>query len=1153
MAEFHLTEAQARAVSHRDGALLISAGAGSGKTRVLVERLLTRIAGGGDLDRFLIITYTRAAAAELRGRILAALRQRLRSDPSSHLRRQLLLLPQARIGTIHSFCSAVLRENAQLLDIRPDFRLLEGAEERVLRKETLQDILAGRYEDMTSGFQALVDALTGGESDRALSDVVLDTYDAVQSHPDPDAWLTGQMEATVSFADAGETPWGRALLDRAKRLTAFWRGQMEEALESLRTEPKAEAGYGPSLRTTLDDMENFSLALERGWDAAAACEDIRFPPLRGYKGIGDNPAAARVKARRDACRAAMEKLEDFFAENSAAHAEDMAAVSPVTGELLALVRDFSRTYTAEKRRRGVLDFSDLEHLALTLLTEEDRAAPSALGRELSRRFDEILVDEYQDCNRVQDRIFFAVSNGGQNVTMVGDVKQSIYRFRLADPGLFLRKYDSYADDPAPGRGKRILLPENFRSDGGILGPVNQFFSAVMSQELGELDYGEKEALKPGPEAGASEEAFRLFVTEPGENARPEEEAVAGYVAWLLRSGMTVPGPEGDRPLQPGDIAILLRSAKGRDGAYAEALKRLEIPSVCLKSADDLETRPEVSWALSLLQIIDNPRQDIPLLTALRSPVFRFNEDRLAQIRCFRRKGPYYDALKAAAETEEDCRAMLDTLARWRARSALVPAEELLSELCAETGLRALAEAGEPGSAANLDSLIAAAHDYAQGGRADLFSFIACLREARDPKKASVTARPGGGEGVTITTIHGSKGLEYPVVILADLMRRFNLRDVTKPLLIHPDLGVGVRRTDKTRGITYTTLPRLAIGEQLRAESLSEELRVLYVAMTRARQHLALFCRVKDLGKARDSYDTGTGLPLPPEELEKASCPGAWVLTASLALGGQGPWAWRTPPSGERLAQAQEEEASGESVDPTLLKRRLEWQYGRSADTRLPSKLTATSLRSSFIAVEAAEGASPLRRRRYAPEDFPPPVLRERKELSPAEKGSAMHLALQYADLDRCTDSEGAAEALAELEKRRLLTKEQCAAVDPEKLRAFSVSEAMAALRKGKLHREFKFSLLAPVGEFLGEGTGETLLQGVVDLWSELPEGILLLDYKTDRVTPETQADRAKEYEPQLRAYAWALERITGKKVLRRMIWFFATGQMTEVSCREDTP
>ena len=1146
MAEFRLTEAQAGAVGHRGSALLISAGAGSGKTRVLVERLLARIAEGGDLDRFLIITYTRAAAAELRGRILSALRQRLRGGANPHLRRQLLLLPQARIGTIHSFCSAVLRENAQLLDIRPDFRLLEGAEERVLRKETLQDVLAGRYEDMTSGFQALVDALTGGESDRALVDVVLDTYDAVQSHPDPGAWLQGQMEATVSFADAGETPWGKALLDRAKRLTAFWRGQMEEALESLRAEPKAEAGYGPSLRSTLDDLENFALALEKGWDEAAACEDIRFAPLRGYKGIGDNPVAARAKARRDACRAAVEKLEGFFEEDSAAHAEDMAAVSPVTGELLALVRDFSDAYTAEKRRRGALDFSDLEHLALKLLTEEDRRTPSALGRELSRRFDEILVDEYQDCNRVQDRIFFAVSDGGQNVTMVGDVKQSIYRFRLADPGLFLRKYDSYADDPAPGRGKRILLPENFRSDGGILRPINQFFSAVMSQELGELDYGEREALRPGPDAGDSEEAFRLFVTEPGEKELPEEEAVAGYVAWLLRSGMTVPDPVGERPLQPGDIAILLRSAKGRDGAYAEALKRREIPAVCLKSTDDLEARPEVGWALSLLQIIDNPRQDIPLLTALRSPVFRFDEDRLAQIRCFRRRGPYYDALKAAAETEADCRAMLDTLGRWRARSVLVPAEELLSELCAETGLRALAEARERGSATNLDSLIAAAHDYARGGRADLYSFIACLREARDPKKASVTAVPGGGEGVTVTTIHGSKGLEYPVVILADLMRRFNLRDVTRPLLVHPDLGVGVRRTDRARGITYTTLPRLAIAEQLRSESLSEELRVLYVAMTRARQHLALFCRVKDLGKARDSYDTGTGLPLPPEELEKASCPGAWVLAASLALGGQGPWAWREPPCGESLAPASEEEASGESVDPALLRQRLEWRYGRSADTRLPSKLTATSLRSSFAAVEAAEGASQLRRRRYGEEDFPLPALGERKELDPAEKGSAVHLALQYADLDRCATSEGAAQALKELEKKRLLTKEQCAAVDPEKLRAFCLSEAMAALKKGKLHREFKFSLLAPVKEFLGEGTGETLLQGVVDLWSELPEGILLLDYKTDRVTPQTQADRAKEYEPQLRAYAWALERITGKKVLRRMIWFFATGQMTEV-------
>ncbi len=1145
MAEFRLTEAQAEAVRHRGGALLISAGAGSGKTRVLVERLLDRIAEGGDLDRFLVITYTRAAAAELRGRILAALRERLRAGGSPHLRRQLLLLPQARIGTIHSFCSSILRENAQLLEIRPDFRLLEGAEERVLRKETLQDVLADRYEQMSSGFQALVDALSSGESDRALSDVVLDTYDAVQSHPDPAAWLASQAEAAVSFADAGETVWGRALLNRAARLVRFWSGQLESLLKELRAEPQVERGYGPSLRITLEDLGEFALALEKGWDEAAACEPVRFPALRGYRGIGDNPAAARVKARREACRDAVKKLAGFFAEDSAAHAEDMAAVSPVTGELLALVRDYAEAFAAEKQQRGLLDFSDLEHLALRLLTEADRKTPSPLGRELSRRFDEILVDEYQDCNRVQDRIFFAVSDEGRNVTMVGDVKQSIYRFRLADPGLFLEKYDSYSDDPGSDRGRRILLPENFRSDGGILRPVNEFFSAVMSREMGELNYGNAEALKPGPSAGDTEGAFRLFVTDQEEGSVPEEEAVAGYVARLLQSGMTVPEPEGPRPLQPGDIALLLRAAKGRDGVYADALKRLGIPAVCLKSTDDLEDRPEVRWAMSLLQIIDNPRQDIPLLTALRSPVFRFTEDRLAEIRCCRRKGCYYDALLAAAETEEDCRAMLDTLARWRSRSALIPAEELLSELCAETGLRALAEAGEPGSAANLDVLIAAAHDYAEGGREDLYSFLTCLREAREPNRAAVTAGPGGGEGVIITTVHGAKGLEYPVVILADLMHRFNLQDTARPLLVHPELGVGVRRTDRTRGITYTTLPRMAIAEQIRAESLSEELRVLYVAMTRARQHLALFCRVKDRAKAPAKYDAGTGAPLPPEVLEKAVCPGAWILTASLALGGQGDWAWRTPPSAEQAFRARREEKRSGIVDPALLRARLDWRYARPADTRLPSKLTATSLRTGFAAVEAAEGASQLRRRRYGPEDFPLPALRERKELDAAEKGSAVHLALQYADLDRCVTLSGAAETLAELARRRLLTKEQCAAVDPAKLRDFCVSDAMAALRRGTLHREFKFSLLAPVREFLGEGEGETLLQGVVDLWSELPEGILLLDYKTDRVTEETQAARAEEYEPQLRAYAWALERITGKKVLRRMIWFFATGQCVE--------
>ena len=904
MAEFRLTEAQAGVVAHEGSSLLISAGAGSGKTRVLVERLLAHLSAGGSIDRYLIITYTRAAASELRSRILEAVKERLRAGgESGNLRRQILLLPQARIGTIHSFCSSLLREYARMLDIRPDFRLLEeGVKQQVLQTETLREVLAARYESLTPGFRALADTLSSGESDQQLGDLVLKTFKAVQSHPDPEAWLKEQMESTVSFADAGETVWGAMLVARAKRLVRFWQGQMAEVLQVLRDVPGAEKGYGPTFRALLSELEEYETALNLGWDAMAGLPPRQKVGLKSFPGSGTLGPALWAKARRTACEEVIEKLRRWFGEDSATLAEDMAAVAPVTGELLALVRDFSAAYAEEKRRRGLLDFSDLEHLALRLLsrTENGRRVPTEVARELSERFDEILVDEYQDCSRVQDALFFALSREGANVTMVGDVKQSIYRFRLAEPELFLDKYNAYGDAPGVGPGRRILLPENFRSDKGILRPVNGFFTAVMSEELGSLRYGPEEALKPGPASGDTPGAFRLFAVETDagtteKDVSAEAEAAAGYVAWLLQSSMTVPEDGGERPLQPGDVALLLRAAKKRDGLYAEALRRRGIPAVCLKSTDDLEARPEVRWAVSLLQIIDNPRQDVPLLTALRSPVFRFTEDRLAEIRSFDRYGCFWEALTAAAETEADCRAVLEKLENWRIRSTRVSAEELLIGLCAETGLRALAEAAEPGASANLDSLIASARSFAEGGREDLYSFAAYLRAAGDSKKTAVTAVPGGGEGVTVTTVHGAKGLEWPVVLLVDLMHSFNKNDWQEHLLVHPRLGVGVQRVDRTRGIRYDTLAYRAIAEQLKAETNSEELRILYVAMTRARQHLALFCRVKDVLKSRKDHSAAAGLPLPAEELENAKSPGDWLLTASLSLAGSEEWAWQTQP------------------------------------------------------------------------------------------------------------------------------------------------------------------------------------------------------------------------------------------------------------------
>ncbi len=1154
MADFPLTPAQRAAVEHRNGPLLIAAGAGSGKTRVLVERLLDRILRDDlDLDRFLLITYTRAAAAELRSRIQDALSQALDRDPGSlRLRRQLTLVNRASIGTIHSFCASVLRKHAVLCALRPDFRQLEPDEEAVIRGEVLEALLETRYGEMEPGFSLLADNLGSGMDDSALKQAVLRTFEQVQSHPDPEAWLREQWEAPVPAGDAAETPWGALLLSSAGRRAEFWLRQLLSAREKLAGEPRLEAGYGPALEGAAQSIRAFRAALEEGWDAARAAGPIAYPALRGPRGMGDHPLALEIKALWDRCKKRMKQVTDQFTDSSGDHNADFQAVRPVTDALFRLTADFSRAYGEEKRRRNVLDFSDLEHLSLRLLTEED-GAPSPLAGELSAQFEEILVDEYQDCNRVQERIFRAISREGKNITMVGDVKQSIYRFRLADPSLFLEKYTAYRDEPEAGEGRRVLLRENFRSDAGILRGVNDLFSRILTRELGELDYGEAEALIPGAGASDTPGSFELRLAETGgPGLEAEAEAVSLRVSRLLEEGIRVKDKAGDRPLAAGDIAILLRGAKDRDRIFAAALERRGIPSVCLKGGDSFTERREVIWALSLLQIIDNPRQDIPLVAALRSPVWSFSADQLAALRTGTREGCLYDALAARGETDALCAKVLKDLEDYRLLAADLPADRLLTELYARTGLPAAAEAREKGSSLWLEELVRRARDLGRTGCRGLFRFVLRLREAEERQAASASPGISGG-GVRITTMHDSKGLEYPVVILADLGRQFHRASQDGPILIHPQLGAGCRRRDPDRGIVYDTLPRLAVLEQLRRENLSEELRVLYVAMTRARQKLVVFLRCRDRVKTMNTLGLWASEPIDPQALADCSCMGEWILIAALAQGQAGPWSLLPA----ELSPAEETAAAPEVLPPPEesgtpeeeLRAVLRWRYPRAADTRLPSKLTATALRETARQAEAGEAAEELRQ-----EGTPPPgeaskelklpaFLSGEKALSPAERGTALHLAMQYARPEACRDPESAAAEVARLREKRFLRPEQAAAVDPRRLSDWYASPlGRRVLAAEGVHREFKFSLLAPASLLDPAGQGEMLLQGVVDCWLEEPEGITVIDYKTDRVSRSGQAARAAEYAPQLRAYAWALERITGKRVNAAYLYFFSTGE-----------
>ena len=538
---FPLTEEQRAAVEDRGGGLLVAAAAGSGKTRVLVERLLGRVQKeGADLDRFLVITYTKAAAAELRGRIAQELSARLAASPGErHLRRQSMLLYKTQISTIHAFCAQLLREHGHLLDLEADLRLCDESEAGVLMLQAMDQVLEARYETVEAGgeFARLLDTMSAGRDDERLVEIALDIYSKVQSHPDPHAWLEAQGRAfgLDGVTDAGETPWGRLLLEQAREQTDYWRGRMEEALSLCSGDEKLSRGYAPSLRETLADLEDFQRALAAGWDQAAERATIHFPRLGAVRDCEDPAAQERIKGLRETCKKRMGRLAERFGDDSRQLLEDLREVAPAVRGLFALVEDFSATYTALKRRRRLLDFSDLEHLAVRLLRESD-GAPTELAQLVGSRYLEVMVDEYQDTNEVQNAIFDAVSGGGRRLFTVGDVKQSIYRFRLADPTIFLGKYRSFPPRALAkeGESRRILLTRNFRSRPQVLEGVNFLFRNIMSQPFGEMDYTADEALYPGGEfPGRAEDyaveldALDLSDIEVGEGEKPPRDLLDG--------------------------------------------------------------------------------------------------------------------------------------------------------------------------------------------------------------------------------------------------------------------------------------------------------------------------------------------------------------------------------------------------------------------------------------------------------------------------------------------------------------------------------------------------------------------------------------------------------------------------------------------------
>ncbi len=1172
-----LTDEQREAVENRGGGLLVSAAAGSGKTRVLVERLLRRVTEDGeDLDHFLIITYTKAAAAELRGKIIDALNEQLAQTPGDrHLRRQTTLIYRTQISTIHSFCQMVLKEEGYQIDLDPDFRVADENACAILKKRVLDRLMERHYETVTDGddFSHLLDTMAAGRDDRRLTDMVLDIHAKVQSHPDPHAWLEEQCSrfALEGVTDVGQTAWGQLLLQDSLDQAQYWQGQMVGLLDQLDGTGALEAAYAPVICALLDSLDDFIAALRAGWDKACQRCQLNYGRLKGVRNPDDPALAERVKALKKACKDQMDKVTGRFARSSEALLEDLRAAAPAVTALLRLVEEFDEAFAAEKRRQKQVDFSDLEHLALRLLVDS-QGQPTQAALRLERRYVEVMVDEYQDTNQVQNVIFNAVSHNGDKLFLVGDVKQSIYRFRLADPTIFLDRFERfpYFYEAEEGQPRKVVLSKNFRSRTSVLDAANFVFRCLMSRSFGEIDYTADHYLNPGLEypdyAGDRPE---LDVVDLANLETPEDEAdsttaqveadfVARRIRRLMEDEYQVTDGNRLRPVEWSDIVILYRSPGSVLSELTKALDSQRVPWQA-DGGEDFFATTEISVALSYLQIIDNPHQDVPLISVLRSPLYGFTPDQLADIRAGCRDADFYTALvQRGEEGDGACQDFLQQLADLRFCAADRTAAGLLWELYEQTGMLPIFSALEGGEIRrnNLILLYEYARQFEKNGYRGLFDFVTQLRRMTEAGRG-ITVTGAQGSGVRIMSIHKSKGLEFPVVVLAGLARRFNRTDERAPMLFHAKLGVGPKGLDVERGVEFSTLARTAVALQLERELCAEELRLLYVAMTRAREKLILVCTLRNARSTLEKRRLNASFPMEPQALMAMNSMGDWVLSAAMTRwegaclcldgeplnhynGNDTPWSIHLLDGcrPERYFRRKKPTEQGAEPGEDALEH-LYWSYPHSALADIPSKLTATQLKGRFRDEETAEDAAPAPR----PVTFRRPEFTQTETLTPAERGTALHLFLQLCDPEKAATYQGAREELARLQASGCMTEAQARACSVKKVTEFFRSDLGRQARALGMEREFKFSILSDAAQYYGpDGAGEqVLLQGVVDLWFRTLEGITVVDFKTDHIAPGEEPVRAEQYRQQMEAYTAALEKITGVPVAHRYLWFFQTG------------
>ncbi len=1168
------TGEQSQVIRQRGCNLIVSAAAGSGKTAVLVERICSLVLQeGADLERMLIATFTRAAAAEMRERIVQRLIQAIDDNPidGRRINDQLMKIDRSMIGTLHSFCGEILRQHYNAAGIEPTFKTEDDSITRGIFDEALEAVLDESFERGEADFLALADCW-GGRAGGGLADLVRKVYTHARNQPNPLGWLAERAEY-FSFTDAVATPWYEELCRKLTQTLVMAAEALDDAIR-VASHPSGPQSYLPRL---MEDREAVRAlvthAFARDMDALgqALANPGLFGRLPGWKDTYGTGLGDLVKEQREEAKKLIKKArENPVVCDLGGAAERTRAMLPQMRALHRLVQAFDIRYTAEKRYANVLDFSDLEHLALAVLGDE------AVREEVRDGFDYVFVDEYQDISPIQDELLRRVSRPGA-FFCVGDVKQSIYRFRSAEPEIFIRRLQQASRDPDAAE-RRIDLNRNFRSAGRVVELANYLFTHLMSRRLGGVEYAGGEMLVQGaPQPavalrGCDNELVMIDNEGMGEEeltrleelVQIEREAtvVAGRIRALLGADLWDGKANAFRKVRPSDVVVLLRTVSGVAAEYAEVLRRAGLP-VYAEAEGGFAGELEVELLVNLLRLIDNSQRDYELITSMHSPFGRFSLEDLLEVRGLFHEGSFAEAVaqyRAQFDTELSGRigSFLAQVDRWRAVAAHADVEKLVYRVCDDAGFLDYAGTLPQGERRqdNIKRLAEMGRAYA-GRLYDFIHDFPALAETIRPRPSGQAAG-----AVTIMSVHKSKGLEFPVVFLANVGKTMNMLDMSESMLIHGEMGLGPRYFNAAKRTRADTLARAALAERIRQDTLSEEMRMLYVAVTRARERLVIVGTVQDLkrrlrkwvlplspeglsGRARSWADwlgamaarTQSGaaafapygldaapLPMSPKDWQVTVLPGAEIKALR-------------PERADRSAALEKLLAAAKQTPiPAEIINAFQWQYPWGDVSALPGKVSATSLLDRDRNWRGPIPAPEIRR--------VPRFLEQRKAFSATDLGTFVHTALQLLDIN--LEQSAIPEAVAALERQGLLPEGAAEAINMDWIVRFYRSDIARRMRiSPDVRQELPFNLAVPAHVvFPGEtGEEEILVQGIIDCCFMESGKWVLLDYKTNRVGGSNTAQAiAAHYRPQILTYRTALEEITGIPVAEAYLYLLSVGE-----------